>query len=131
MIWASVNYHLPNSSFKHLTAGISLSVLNFAWFSIHFWSELRPSLPFFCVLFLPLSPPSCPALLLFRNRWLNFILPLTFIIQFSVLLTMGITSVWQSTMSLSRVSTFLFVAESFLSCRNLHVCTRNVFLSAG
>lgn len=30
-------------------------------------------------------------------------------------------------MSLSRVSPFLFGAESFLSCRNLHVYTTNVF----
>lgn len=133
MIWLSFcNYQLPSSSFKHLT-GYIIFVLNFAWFSIHFWSELRLSLPFFCVLFLPSSPASCPILPLFRSRWLNFYLSfnLTCILPLPVLLTVVITSVQQSKMSLSRVSPFLFGVESFLSCRNLHVYTTNVFLSAG
>lgn len=97
--WASVTVNC-----QILVASISLqliSVLNFAWFSIHFWSELRPSLPFFYVLFLPSSPASHPTLPLCRSRWLHFYpsLNLPFILLFLVHLTMVITSVWQSEMS--------------------------------
>ena len=128
--WASVTV-----IYQILVSGISLQLyLSSALLDcIHFWSELRPSLPFLlCLISAFISCFSHPTLPLCGSRWLNLYPShnLAFILLYLVQLTMVIMSVWQSEI-LSRVSPFLFGAESFLSCRNIHVYTRNVFLSAG
>lgn len=84
----------------------------------------------FFVSFLPSSPAFHPTLPLFQSRWLNFYSSFSltfFLLLFSVLFAVLVTWVWQSKMSWSGVNPFLFGAESYLSCRNLHVYIQEMY----
>lgn len=128
--WASVPIH-----YLILVSSISLQLYHVCSLGSPFtsgqsWGLLCPSsMSYFCFHLLLLTQ-----LCTIRSRWLNFypsFMAAFFLLLFAVLLTTVIASVWQSEMSLSRISPFLCGAGSCLSCRILHVYTRNVFLSAG